>query len=159
MKYAQEMVTSNHLVIFDIDGTLADCTHRLHHIKGGATSKNWDAFFADCPNDKPITDNISMLRLMWELGFVIILASGRSSVVKQETIEWLKKHNVPYHDMFMRNKKDHRPDFQTKQDILTNIKMKYMDKKIFCVFDDRDQVVSMWRSHGLRCYQVAPGNF
>ncbi len=34
---------SERCVIFDIDGTLSDPTHRLHHVKGGA--KNWPAFF------------------------------------------------------------------------------------------------------------------
>ena len=32
-------------VVVDLDGTLADCTHRLHHIRG-RRRKNWDAFFA-----------------------------------------------------------------------------------------------------------------
>jgi hypothetical protein len=38
--------------LFDFDGTLADCTHRLHHIKG--SRKNWRAFFAACSKDGPI---------------------------------------------------------------------------------------------------------
>ena len=33
--------------IFDIDGTLADASHRLHHIQNG--NKDWDAFFARAP--------------------------------------------------------------------------------------------------------------
>ncbi|WP_227254813.1 c-type cytochrome [Frigoriglobus tundricola] len=44
-------------VIFDIDGTLADLTHRLHHIRNG--SHNWDGFFPACGNDsviEPIRD-------------------------------------------------------------------------------------------------------
>jgi len=27
------------------------------------------------------------------------------------------------------------------------------------VFDDRDRVVKMWRENGIRCFQVAEGNF
>ena len=27
------------------------------------------------------------------------------------------------------------------------------------VFDDRNQVVDMWRKNGLTCFQVADGNF
>ena len=30
---------------------------------------------------------------------------------------------------------------------------------IFAVFDDRQQVVDMWRKNGLTCFQVADGNF
>lgn len=32
--------------VFDIDGTLADLTHRLHHIQ--KQPKDWDAFFDAC---------------------------------------------------------------------------------------------------------------
>jgi hypothetical protein len=39
-------------VVVDLDGTLADCTHRLHHIRG-ERAKNWDAFFAACHLDQP----------------------------------------------------------------------------------------------------------
>lgn len=27
------------------------------------------------------------------------------------------------------------------------------------IYDDRQKVVDMWRSKGLTCFQVAPGNF
>lgn len=35
----------------------------------------------------------------------------------------------------------------------------YGEVDVTAVFDDRNQVVDMWRGMGLRCYQVAPGNF
>ena len=30
---------------------------------------------------------------------------------------------------------------------------------VLCVFDDRNQVVDMWREIGLKCLQVQPGDF
>ena len=30
---------------------------------------------------------------------------------------------------------------------------------VFCVVDDRQKVVDMWRENGLTCFQVAPGDF
>lgn len=36
-------------VVFDLDGTLADGDHRLHHITG--ETKDWRAFFAACGDD------------------------------------------------------------------------------------------------------------
>lgn len=44
--------------IFDIDGTIADCSHRLHFITG--EHKNWDAFYDACLDDAPINDVIKM---------------------------------------------------------------------------------------------------
>lgn len=38
-------------VIFDLDGTLCDITHRLHFIEGD--NKDWDGFYKACPADIP----------------------------------------------------------------------------------------------------------
>lgn len=38
-------------IVFDIDGTLADLSHRRHHVE--SRPKNWDAFFEDISEDKP----------------------------------------------------------------------------------------------------------
>ena len=40
------------------------------------------------------------------------------------------------------------------------INLEGLDKDdVFAVFDDRNQVVDMWRSNGLTCFQVAKGDF
>lgn len=31
--------------------------------------------------------------------------------------------------------------------------------RLVAVFDDRSSVVTMWREHGVTCFQVAPGDF
>jgi phosphoserine phosphatase len=49
-----------------------------------------------------------------------------------------------------------RKDSIVKYEILQEIVKEYF---IPFVFDDRDQVVRMWREAGLRCLQVASGNF
>lgn len=38
------------LVVFDIDGTLANIEHRLDYVR--SKPKNWKAFDAGIPNDK-----------------------------------------------------------------------------------------------------------
>ena len=39
-------------VIFDIDGTIADCNHRRHHVDGSGPV-DWNAFRAETVNDTP----------------------------------------------------------------------------------------------------------
>jgi phosphoglycolate phosphatase-like HAD superfamily hydrolase len=88
-------------VIFDIDGTLADTTHRLHHIK--AKPPNWDAFFADDskgPLIEPIRD---LARLVAAQNYRIILVSGRTDKVRRETEAWLTKHAVPHQEFCPRD--------------------------------------------------------
>ena len=47
--------------IFDIDGTLANCDHRLHYVKN--KPKNWDAFYSECMDDHVIWPVAEILEL------------------------------------------------------------------------------------------------
>ena len=46
------------VVIFDIDGTLADVSERVHHLE--KRPKDWDSFFKGMAQDKAVR---SMVRL------------------------------------------------------------------------------------------------
>ncbi len=48
------------IAVVDIDGVLADATHRQHHLEG--RPKDWDAFFAAVGEDPPIPRGIARLR-------------------------------------------------------------------------------------------------
>lgn len=149
------------VIICDLDGTLADATHRIHLTKG--REKNWTKFFQECVNDKPIKDIILLLDLL-RISMLadIILVSGRSDEVKTETIEWLKQNKIQYDHLLMRKHGDYRPDWKIKSEILEQQilgTLGYQKDDIKYILDDRDQVVNMWRSHGLRCLQVANGAF
>ncbi len=155
--------------IFDIDGTIADCSHRLHHIQPpfglvhfepGETEwkPDWDTFYSLCVNDKPI-DNVCHLLRVLQRDFEIIFITGRSEKFRNHTTEWLKRQLgsfAEYH-LFMRADGDHRPDYVIKKEIYDeHIKDKF---NVLGVFEDRDQVVKMWRELGLTCYQVADGSY
>lgn len=142
------------IVIFDLDGTLALIDHRRKFIDG-AGKKNWNRFFEECDKDEPNIPVIKMNNLLYNAGYEIIILSGRSISVKNKTLNWLKKYNVKYHDLKMRPVRDYTPDEKLKSDWLK--KMDY--DRIFCVFDDRNKVVDMWRENGLTCFQVAKGDF
>jgi uncharacterized HAD superfamily protein len=144
------------IFLVDIDGTVADLAHRLHHIE--QSHKNWRAFFADCIYDRPIDDVIDLVKDLSACGHTLVFVSGRSDEVRQETEQWLAKHDIPFDGLFMRKKGDRRQDNIVKSEILDDIFEKY-GKKIAGVFDDRQQVVDMYRNRGLRVYQVAKGDF
>jgi len=59
--------------------------------------------------------------------------------------------------LLMRPYGDSRQDSVVKQEIYRKQIAPYFD--VAWVYDDRDQVVKMWRDEGLTCMQVAPGNF
>lgn len=140
--------------IFDIDGTLADCTHRLIHIDTDFGKKDWDTFYSLCSKDQPIED---VCRIYRELHADVICITGRTEKYREQTEQWLNDNDLPFHDLFMRPDGDHRPDYAVKQEIFEkHIKGKY---KILGVFEDRDQVVKMWRELGLTCFQCCEGNY
>jgi hypothetical protein len=158
--------------IFDIDGTLADCSHRLHfiqppeslvHFEVGETDwkPDWESFYKDCVNDKPIQPVLMLLLDLQNAGAKIIFVTGRPCKYMNETIQWLVKYtDSPVKGLYMRKNDDHRPDYIVKKEIYeTQIKPNLKDESVLGVFEDRKQCVDMWRSLGLTCYQVANGNY
>jgi FMN phosphatase YigB (HAD superfamily) len=141
------------LVIFDIDGTLADISERIHHIK--RKPKNWNAFNAGMAQDKAIHSMVRLCNILYASGLHIILCSGRNERNRSETVEWLNKQGVNYHQLLLRRDEDYRPDSAVKRELIQGL-----DKnKILFVVEDRSRVVEMWRSEGLVCLQCAPGEF
>jgi hypothetical protein len=87
-----------------------------------------------------------------------VFCSGRSDDARPATEAWLKEHvGVPYEALFMRATGDQRRDSVVKAEIFDReIRSRY---HVVGVFDDRAQVVRMWRALGLTVFQVADGNF
>jgi hypothetical protein len=142
------------IIAFDLDGTLADLTHRLHFITDG--KKDWDGFFAGCVKDKPIAP---MIQLAGQLAIynTIEIWSGRSDAVRPQTERWLKGHLGNWGSVLrMRKAGDHRPDDEVKGEWFDALKP---EERPAIAFDDRQRVVDMWRSRGVICCQVAPGDF
>lgn len=152
------------IVICDIDGTLADATHRLKHLNGD--KKDWKSFFEEMHNDTPIEETISTLCNYQEQGVEIFLVSGRPDDYRKVTEEWLgrnimqefpdgKGRPLPYTALFMRKAGDSRQDDIVKQEIYDRyFKDKY---PVRLVIDDRPSVIRMWRSNGLSVLDVGDG--
>lgn len=140
--------------IFDIDGTLADCSHRIHHIE--SSPKNWDAFFAACDQDLPIEHICDLARLLiYET--LVVYVSGRSDQCRGQTEDWLKKNELWTGALYMRREGDHRPDDIIKIELLEQLRADGWEP--IMAFDDRQRVVDAWRAAGIPCAQVAPGDF
>jgi hypothetical protein len=147
------------IYIFDIDGTLADISHRLHFIHQQIPA-DWDGFFAACPKDVPIPEVIEVMRALWLTGNTVLLVSGRSDAVRDLTTGWMWNQKVEYSGLYMRKAGDHREDSIVKAELLDEILRNWSGSgKIGGVFEDRQQVVDMYRAKGLRVFQVADGKF
>lgn len=137
------------VVLVDIDGTLADVRHRLHHIKGPGR-KNWKAFFELMDRDTPIPEIIEWVRQLERENHIVVL-TGRPEEYRARTERWLRAQNVPFEKLVMRPRGDHRPDYVVKAEVLREIPQ----ERIALVIEDRDQVCAMWEAKGVRCHKVA----
>ena len=145
-------------VIFDLDGTLALIDKRRDLATKDNGKMDWNVFF-DPDNidlDLPNQTVIDMANLLHSQGYLIYIFSGRSDKTEDATKDWLDKHNVNYDLLQMRPQGLlYKPDNDLKQDWLNVIKK----DRVAMVFDDRNQVVDMWRKNGLTTFQVADGDF
>ena len=142
------------VAIFDIDGTIADCTHRQHHVE--ARPKDWDAFYEGMDDDVPREPVVALLRAV-EAVYPVILCTGRPLSYRPRIVRWLDKHAIPYRELYCRHDGDFRDDTIVKREMLQLIRAVGFEP-LFTV-DDRAKVVAMWRSEGLVCFQCDEGNF
>lgn len=150
------METAKEIVIFDIDGTLADVEGRVHHIQG--RKKNWRAFFEEMHADTPVDPVVSLYKKLWEhTDYEIYLLTGRPHRYYNMTMEWCRRHDIPVKKLLMRPDGDPREDFVIKEDILHQIQAE--GHTVAFVVEDRNSVVSMWRKNGILCLQCAEGDF
>lgn len=148
------------IYLVDIDGTVADLSHRLWMIK--TDPPDWDGFFAACSEDAPIVPVIHTVRTLGLAGADIVFISGRSDATQNATTDWLLTHGLTMIDgLYMRKAGDHRPDNIVKSELLDQFLKDrgITESDITAAFEDRDQVVKMYRDRGVRVFQVADGNF
>ncbi len=139
---------SKSIVIVDIDGTIADVRHRLHHIKGPG-KKNWKEFFEAMDRDTAIEPMIAQVHEL-ERDHDIIVVTGRPEHYRRRTEKWLRDHGIRYLRLFMRPDGDHRPDYTVKAEVLRE----FPKGQIVLAIDDRPRVCDMWEENGIRCIRV-----
>lgn len=143
-------------IIVDLDGTICDCSHRIHYIR--SKPKNWRAFFAGIPYD---TVHEDIHDLVWALsrdGHQIILCTGREEENREATENWLIMNvSFEWEKLYMRPPKDNRPDSIVKVELLEQMRNDGFSPTL--AIDDRQQVVDAFRAAGLRVLQVAKGDF
>ena len=140
------------LIIFDLDGTLANTDHRVHFLRGDR--KNWRGFYAACDEDEPHQHIVAVFKAMVAAGHDVEIWSGRSDEVRDKTEAWLTKHRLGGVPLRMRREHDYTPD-----DVLKRSWLAECSPRPGLIFDDRAKVVSMWRAEGIPCAQVAEGDF
>lgn len=145
-------------VVFDIDGTISDATHRLQF----AYMKEWDQFNELAVEDPVIVKVADFMRSISWMANVILL-TGRNEKYRYVTNLWLKdaELDASYEDLLMRPDGDFRPDYEVKLELLEKRfgGKENVLKNIWFAVEDRDQVVEAMRNYGLTVLQPANGGY
>jgi len=140
-------------VIIDIDNTLCNSNERFRLATKPDGKIDWD--IAHNPEliekDKPNFPMIDLANSYKRDGFEVILLTGRPESVEAITKEWLKKYDVEYDQLIMRNRSSHflKAVVYKKKVYETIIK-----SDVFCAYDDEEEIIQMWNSLGIPAFKV-----
>ncbi len=129
-------------VVFDIDGVLADVSHRLHHL--AAKPKNWPAFFADAAADPPLGEGVSLAQALAGEHRLVYL-TGRPARLRDVTEAWLVQHGLPRGPVMMRRSGDYRPARTTKLEVVRQLAAEH---PVHVVIDDDPAVIQALHDAG-----------
>ncbi len=119
---------------------------------------DWPAFYRACTQDLPNLPVCTTFQLLQSTGADVWIWSARSDEVESETRDWLRSHELHPRELRMRPAGDYTADDTLKRAWYESLRG--TDRaRLVGIFDDRAKVVNMWRSIGVPCFQVAPGEF
>jgi hypothetical protein len=142
-------------VLFDIDGTISSAEHR-----GGDPRKtiisDWSKFHGLMVLDQPIQHTVDKLIAHKRNGQKVVLLSMRPERFRRFTERWLSDMDIPYDALYLRPSADYRKGNDVKRAIYEKeIEPQY---DVVHAYDDRDDIVKMWRDMGLNASKVTdPG--
>ena len=144
-------------IVLDLDGTVADVSHRVHL----AQAKAWDDFHAACVYDKVVEATAQIISQLSNYNFIMV--TGRTERHRPATERWLEDNQLAryIHTLLMRGDDDFRQDGEMKLALLEEYfgsKQSVLNNVLLCL-DDRDRVVEAFRNYGLTCWQVREGDY
>ena len=129
-----------YVVFLDIDGVLADNTHRLNYM----FDKDYDKFYS---YNEVVKDGIiargRFLAVMYAYcdDFDIVLVTGRNESCKQATVDWLRMAAMPYDRILMRGHDDHREASELKPELIRDYISEHPECTPIMFIDDEELTV------------------
>lgn len=143
-------------VIFDLDGTIANNTHRQHFLED--TPKNWEAFFASQKDDLPNNYVADLVRKHHEDWFYdVIILSSRPEDYRTTTVDWLEDNEIPYKELILRPVGNRTDDHILKVDQYFELIEPFYE--VQAVYEDRPRICRAFREIGLTVLQLTHEEF
>jgi hypothetical protein len=129
--------------IFHLDGVVASNDHVMHHIKG-TDEPDWDSFNEGLANCEVNDGWATLMQMMWNSGYKVIILTNRAERLRTMTEVWLKEHDLPHDDLVMRP--DGTPYEEAKEARLDEVMRECI---VMLAVDDDPTHCDMYESKGI----------
>jgi hypothetical protein len=173
------------MIIFDLDGTLADCEHRRHFVdpkkhphlvKSWVGAKecftfidndihkiwkpDWQAFYQACDKDTLIQPTNTIISNLFSHDYYggdedVVIWSGRCQSVREKTETWLSDHYIYYNELKMRPIGDNTPDEILKERWLDEALSQ--GKTIDFVVDSNKKFINICNCRNIFVFDISQG--
>ncbi len=143
--------------VWDLDGVIAEISPEREALQ---RVKDWEPFHAlGCKAEMYPEARLIHLGLL-SVGVPSIIMTGRTEPYRKDTLKWLHFRGFEPRFLFMRGAEDRRKNVMVKQEMMAAFQLHHGVKKddILCIFEDRDEIVAMWRAAGYTCLQPRLGS-
>ncbi len=141
-------------MVFDLDGVLSDAASRQHFIEGGR--RDWEAFFDACGDD-PLIEDVACLLSLLDPGLLIVLLTGRPVRVQPQTLAWLRRYDLRWDMLIMRDVGDYSAAREFKRTTVGRLRAAGFDLRL--AFEDDRRNHEMFRAEGVPCVYIHSGYY
>jgi len=135
------MSTHKRAIIFDLEGTLSNCNHRIHYLEL-KLYELWNiGLSTDETNEKIVAD----LKRAKQYGIYVIILSAKPAHYLSFASAWLQAKKIRYDKLIL--KKDSTPSVVWKMKKALELKKEF---DIISAYDDRRDICRMYHSIGIK---------
>lgn len=153
-RWREGPVTPGPAVVFDIDGVLSDAASRQHYLESGR--RDWDSFFDACGED-PLIEEVARLLELLDPTLRIVLLTGRPIRVQPQTVAWLRRYDLRWDVLIMRDYGDYSRAKEFKRWTVADLRAFGFDLRL--AFEDDRRNLEMFRDEGIPCVYIHSGYF
>jgi len=147
-------VNAGNAIVFDMDGVLSDASRRQHYLEW--PYRDWEAFFEACGEDELIGEVARLLDVISSEHHIILL-TARPIRVQSQTIGWLKRYDLRWDLLIMRDFGDYGASRNFKQRTVVDLRTYGFDLRL--AFEDDRRNYQMFHAEGIPCVYIHSGYY
>lgn len=144
-------------IVFDLDGVIADASHRQHFLAAERSSdKDWDGFFNACVDDPVIEQGRRLVGSISD-DFCVVILTARIHETRDKTVAWLSANGVRHDWLILRGHHQGAISTEWKREQLEHLEE--AGAVIELALDDDPRNIAMLRDLGLTATYIHSGYY